>query len=716
MHPTGSSDAAMADAAALDARLAAGDAFCERLCLARRPPDGGPASSLPAPAGDEVAACRLWPALRYDSFAAFLTDGVAAAAAAAGAADGDDGGDGGGAFRDVVTLKARLTVAFHRAARTSPSRGRPHGVAYLLGTGGRLAAVPRADGSATLAVDDDRLFDFYARLDQMDEAAAAAAAAAGNGHVASAAFRAAFRLAMARMEAEVDGTGEALAGGREREGEAALPLLTDAAGAMSSARKTCSDVELSPLKRQRQQARDSPLKREATYSDVEPSPLKKKRQRAREAAARRGRAPSSGDEDAAAGAHVPVRSVQFADGTAAEVGSLSLSPSHCASPDRRRAGHAPREGEGGSSPDGSDADAESQASCFRSPSPPGAAAAAARAAARARLPWPRMWEYLRKEEGWTHHVGTGLVDYYYVHPRAAAWTKARLLREGTEGADYFATEGDVRDYARARMGWRGDAEEEAPAQGEEARGDGAAARSPEEAELADRVKKRTRAAARAAVAEMRRVPPRKAPPQEKKKQPKRASSQEEGNDTAPRGPAGKQAPAAPRRGTAQLAVLGMRKKTAPKKKAPPPQPAAPRSEEDDGSKDGTTAAASRAASRESRESRFSQSDDASSAAPCDDGGSEAGDDASSSGGSAAASSSAPDTESLSEQSSLEDGTVDGTYRVRRRGRPSPSMSTDGRPSVDRALSLSSSWGVALVCGVRGSLVLTPPHLSRALRS
>ena len=74
---------------------------------------------------------------------------------------------------------------------------------------------------------------------------------------------------------------------------------------------------------------------------------------------------------------------------------------------------------------------------------------------RPEMEWKDVENALLAEMGWEHRRGDGLVDYYYVTPLLADFTKAEMKRLGIRGVDYFAGVDDLRDYCRGEFGWVG---------------------------------------------------------------------------------------------------------------------------------------------------------------------------------------------------------------------------------------------------------------------
>ena len=62
------------------------------------------------------------------------------------------------------------------------------------------------------------------------------------------------------------------------------------------------------------------------------------------------------------------------------------------------------------------------------------------------MTWREVYERM-KYEGWTHVKGTGLVNFYYLHPSCRGMRPADLRRDKVEGTDYFTSTDALRIYA-----------------------------------------------------------------------------------------------------------------------------------------------------------------------------------------------------------------------------------------------------------------------------
>ena len=68
--------------------------------------------------------------------------------------------------------------------------------------------------------------------------------------------------------------------------------------------------------------------------------------------------------------------------------------------------------------------------------------------------WTDMWNNM-EDQGWVWLPGSGLVDWYYVHPNFAHRSRPDVLKEGKEGEDYFVNDESLMRYAKQHLGFRG---------------------------------------------------------------------------------------------------------------------------------------------------------------------------------------------------------------------------------------------------------------------
>ena len=88
-----------------------------------------------------------------------------------------------------------------------------------------------------------------------------------------------------------------------------------------------------------------------------------------------------------------------------------------------------------------------------------------------------------QSEGWSWFQGTGLVAWLYLHPTCKGMKKMELYATKEKGVDYFDSEESLQFYARVNLGWRTKCAALCRSE-----------KSPEDAEMADRIKKRKRGA------------------------------------------------------------------------------------------------------------------------------------------------------------------------------------------------------------------------------
>ena len=196
--------------------LLSNNGFCRLLCLVplpdasqqkeqstvdaaseeREPPtanDGGPGDSdavvtpLPTVTGNVVESRRLWPALRFDSFADLIVHVESSCSDAVAA----------------TNLKGKLTAQYQKLLRAQYGKQfdtAGHGVAYLLyrgSAGGTIVIVPKNDGG------DEPTFDFFAHCCEMEYFGKDCP------HVGSEEFQNAFRKVSRRIEESLeDGASE----------------------------------------------------------------------------------------------------------------------------------------------------------------------------------------------------------------------------------------------------------------------------------------------------------------------------------------------------------------------------------------------------------------------------------------------------------------------------------------------------------------------------
>ena len=409
-----------------DGLLASDSRFCQHLCLVPLPDDGPPkqrradpaadadapgvlapqsaasgvpappgaAGPVPPPPGNVVESRRLWPALRFDSFADLVVHAGSVPNAPAASS---------------AVLKGKLTVQYQRLRRSAGiADASGHGVAYLLyhrpGRAGEAAAVvivPKNDGGRDgKGGGEPATYDFYAHCCEMEYPGEDCP------HVASGGFQDAFQRVSRRMEESLEGGagGGAPCCGTPGRG-AVMTTVTSGRKAFESA----ADGDRKP-------AADGAPAGEAGRADGYAN-----RYRAEEAPA--GAAPkhpavkeeapatASKEKPAAAdrGAHSdspegPVRSVVFSDvekNMSSPLSSLSCEMDKPAEP--------------------------------------------------LVLPWKEMNSRM-KSQGWTHFPGSGLQAWIYVHPSCKGMKKAEVLKM-EKNVHWFDDDGEVKRYAKRQLGW-----------------------------------------------------------------------------------------------------------------------------------------------------------------------------------------------------------------------------------------------------------------------
>lgn len=163
-------------ASEIDLKLAPSQ-FCERLCLVKTSPNTDFAFT-PGREGPNVSMNQLWPALKFNTHKE-LMDQLKI----------DDG-------KSVGRIKAKVTVAANKLARNAGIPLTSAGFAYLLGKGcdNFLVLLKKNDINGDL-VEKGVIFDFFDHMNEMES---------GTGYCSSTEFQHAFKIAMARMEEDVD--------------------------------------------------------------------------------------------------------------------------------------------------------------------------------------------------------------------------------------------------------------------------------------------------------------------------------------------------------------------------------------------------------------------------------------------------------------------------------------------------------------------------------
>lgn len=412
----------------LDQQLAADD-FYARLCLVSSIVDHADGTSTNADDAnaasleDEVSTYRLWPALKFDSHKELMKY-VASASIPS---------------NSLGHVQGYLTMEYYRQlkSRRRNNLGANHkgkisyGVAYLLGRQGKESKIPPVvllspNEEGEVITDNRQVFDFYEHFSEMDQ---------GEGsHCGSDEFQVAFQLTLHRIENSSGGTMDS---GANADGKKVNTAVTEGGLTrcnITSARKTISNVEYTPLRTEIEQGKKINKKKQPTKE-----PTKRERKAA---------APPREDPvlDEVECGQLPVKTVEFSqNGTS---GSVS-------SPEKPF----------------SDVDSVNHSPIARSRKQ------RCSTAEEREMPWVTMFSQM-KADGWSFLQGAGLIEWFYLHPTCKGMKKTELLRTKVAGVDYFTSEDDLMRYARLNLGWTGSVE--------------SVADSPKDAEMADRVKKRAR--------------------------------------------------------------------------------------------------------------------------------------------------------------------------------------------------------------------------------
>eukprot|EP00579_Thalassiosira_antarctica_P010503 CAMPEP_0201914916 /NCGR_PEP_ID=MMETSP0903-20130614/4974_1 /ASSEMBLY_ACC=CAM_ASM_000552 /TAXON_ID=420261 /ORGANISM="Thalassiosira antarctica, Strain CCMP982" /LENGTH=496 /DNA_ID=CAMNT_0048450401 /DNA_START=121 /DNA_END=1608 /DNA_ORIENTATION=+ len=454
----------------MDEQLAAGQDFYDRLCLAKTSPSENDDATFAVAPGNEVAAYKLWPALKFDSHREFMdhlkmVQGV----------------------KSVNKLCGKMTVEYNRSLRAAPHKHpKSYGVAYLFGRGS-LSLVPKND-EGIIEIDDISVFDFCRHCEEMEQ---------GEGHCGTKEFQHAFKLALHRMEASLDMELPPSPVKMELPTSAAKKVVEKMEKAVtvttvSSARKTYTTVEYSPLRTKRQVKKYN--SKPAALKSTSPRRISMRRSPVK----MEDESMTSAVDEAA----LPVKTVEFSgnQGSSEPVSSPekpssgskggSSGASAMSSPDCSGCFTKDDETEAGGTPG-----AQNVRKSNRTPS--------SQSEIRD-MAWPDMWNKM-KSEGWSHIDGSGLIAWFYLHPTCAGMKKTEILKEKKEGTDYFTNDEDVKWYARVNLGWKTDTI-------------ALCADSPKDAEMADRVKKRKRGKSEVKpVVEIVKEQPKKEPKKESKK-------------------------------------------------------------------------------------------------------------------------------------------------------------------------------------------------------
>jgi hypothetical protein len=419
----------------LDQQLAADD-FCARLCLVSSIVDHADVTSTNADdananasLGDEVSTYRLWPALKFDSHKELMKY----------VANTSIPSNSLRLVQGILTIEYYHQLKSRRRNLGAHDKGKiSHGVAYLLGRQAKTSRIPPVvllspNEEGEIITDNRQVFDFYHHFAELE----------GEGsHCGSDEFQGAFQLTLHRIENSSGGTMDS---GANADGKKVNTTVTEGGLTrcnITSARKTISNVEYTPLRTEIEQGKK----------------ISKKKQLAKELTklGRKAAAPPKEDPEKESGSsnsldevecgQLPVKTVEFSqNGTSGSVSSPEKPFS-----DEDSVNHSPI--------------ARSRKQRCSS-------------AQEREMPWVIMFNQM-KADGWSFMQGAGLIEWFYLHPTCKGMKKTELLRTKVAGVDYFTSEEDLMRYARLNLGWTGSVE--------------SVADSPKDAEMADRVKKRAR--------------------------------------------------------------------------------------------------------------------------------------------------------------------------------------------------------------------------------
>ena len=406
----------------IDQQIAAHD-FLELLCLVKTDVPYASASAEAAAVascvGNEVASLKLWPALKFNSFKE-LMDRVNLVA------------------KDSKSLRAKLTIGYHRSLREAKIDAKSCGVAYLLGRGCVTQCVVLVSRDENMNLMD--VFDFFNYVEEMEQ---------GEGYCGNAEFQRAYKTAILLLETSVDikaidGTGNM--------------------NAFTEKSKNC-DVDVADRKCESDPSTKAPAK---TFKSVElaakvPSSQlslvvsEKKRGRP---PSNRQQSPKSQVTQKAKTHEQPLGGVflkKVSDHNVADhYGSdmiVEETPVETVIVSRRNGSESISSPEKPSLSD--EEDASEQGTSYASES--SSRKQRTSPAKSLGMTWARMWRQM-KIDGWGYTKGDTLVGWYYVHPTCAHMKKTELLRLGKEGEDYFTSEEAVMKYAMVNLGWNGDVE------------------------------------------------------------------------------------------------------------------------------------------------------------------------------------------------------------------------------------------------------------------
>jgi len=417
----------------LDEQIAPKD-FFERLCLVKTS-DTKVEDTVAVTSGNEVAAYQLWPALKYNSYNELQDQ-----------------------LKDKI-LRGKIAVEYSKLCRASKVNKDEYGIAYLLGrdkSQSTLVFVPK-NSEGVVVEDDISVFDFCDHVDEIERAVD------GEGFCGSAQFQAAFILANNRMEQNLTMLDEKGLSPSPKRGVKVRKERTPKEANIytaSSARKT-TILELN-------YSQESSEKEDSKKQSIAaPTP-------ARKSSFRRSETKRDGSVEAETTA--PIKTVEFSDKEA----SGSVSSPETWHPSEKPPSYA--------DDDQSEIQSESfspnssrgmpnniRKSTRSSPSPHHSSPVVNKI-----MSWAEMYNQMIAD-GWFHISGSGLVEWYYVHPRFKGMLKTQILKQGKEGEDYFSEE-SLKSYARSHLGWKTDSI------------DVRKSKSPQDAEMADRIKKRKRGA------------------------------------------------------------------------------------------------------------------------------------------------------------------------------------------------------------------------------
>jgi len=370
----------------LDEQIAPKD-FFDRLCLVKT--SATKVEDVAVTSGNEVAAYQLWPALKYNSYNELQDQ-----------------------LKDKI-LRGKIAVEYSKLCRASKVNKDEYGIAYLLGrdkSQSALVFVPK-NSEGVVVEDDISVFDFCDHVDEIERAVD------GEGYCGSAQFQAAFILANNRMEQNLTMLDEkGLSPSPKRGVEVKKERTPKEANiyTASSARKT-TILELN-------YSQESSEKGDSKKQSVAaPTP-------ARKSSFRRSETKRDGSVEAETTA--PIKTVEFSDKEA----SGSVSSPETWHPSEKPPSYA--------DDDQSEIQSESfspnssrgmpnniRKSTRSSPSPHHSSPVVNKI-----MSWAEMYN-LMTADGWFHISGSGLVEWYYVHPRFKGMLKTQILKQGKEGKD-----------------------------------------------------------------------------------------------------------------------------------------------------------------------------------------------------------------------------------------------------------------------------------------